>query len=292
MALARRLRKELNKPVVLSYHAKYSYDVERFINASALRRRSRNMVLKSLQTADEVWIPSQAVAAELSRVGYSGGHFVIENGTGINPAEPPSELGAELRTRYNITHSDPVLIFSGRMVWHKNIRLIINALRILYERGFPFKMLFIGDGVDRAAIEDYVSEQKLSGFTHFVGYVDEPENMRAFYALGDLLICPSLTDLAPPSLGEAAACSLPAILVRGSNAAAKVEDSVSGFLCEAIPDSLADTVTSALFDKKQLRRIGTAAKANLYISWDSAAEKMKKRYKIVERLYAERKNIV
>lgn len=276
MILAERLRKKLNKPIVLTYHSKYSYDIDKYANNLFSKRTATERVLKSLNSADEIWLPAPSIATHLRELGYSGGHYVVEHSSNLPSIEIGSDKLSELRTRFSISHADNVLLFVGRMVWHKNIRLLINALDALHSMGIPFKMLFIGEGSDRDAMEDYAADRRLDGLIRFIGQVEELERLCAFYELADLLVFPSLSDNMPPAVIEANAHGLPAVLIDGSDAAYGVEDGVTGFLCAE--RDLAECIANALSDKRRLKKIGAALRSQKRLTWATAVDKMLNRY--------------
>ncbi|MCL2085154.1 MAG: glycosyltransferase, partial [Oscillospiraceae bacterium] len=231
MTLALRMRRKLGKPVILTVHAKYAEELERYTRSPFMRRRALEMMMKHVNAADEVWVSSLSAAQELKRMGYTGGHFHLPKGTDFTVRETESDTISELRTRFSIPYNVPILLYVGRLVWQKNIRGILDALDILRERRQPFCMLFVGDGPDRTAMEDYTAARRLDGLVHFVGRVSDRTLLQAFYSFADLLVFPSLADNGPQVILEAAACSLPALAATGGAASELIEDGVSGFIC-------------------------------------------------------------
>ena len=51
-----------------------------------------------------------------------------------------------------------MLLFVGRMMWYKNLRLMLDALRIYKESGHSFRMFMIGKGTDMRAAEKYAAK--------------------------------------------------------------------------------------------------------------------------------------
>jgi len=278
MVLAEKLRKKLNKPIILSFYAKFSYDIEKYTDNIFSRNMLNKRVLKSLNSADEVWIPTPGVSEYLRDLGYCGGHYVIKYGTDLPNIDISNETLLELKSQFNILNNEAVLLFAGRMVWHKNIKCLINSIDALNSMGVAFKMLFIGDGSDREAMESYVADRRLDGITRFISHVSEPEQLCAFYDLADLLVFPSLSDNTPPAIIEAASRGLPAVVIEDSDAAYDIEDGVTGFTCKA--EDLAECIAKAATDKRRLKRISAALREkNRRAGWDDPAAKMIERYK-------------
>ena len=102
----------------------------------------------------------------------------------------------------------PVFIFVGRLLWYKGIRHILDSLKILDEKNIDFRMMFVGDGADRAEIEAYVDELKLREKVIFTGAIYDREELRVYYTAGDLFFFPSLYDTNGIVVREAAACGV------------------------------------------------------------------------------------
>lgn len=64
------------------------------------------------------------------------------------------------------------------------------------------------------------------------------ELLRAYYSRGDLFLFPSTFDTNGIVVREAAACALPALLVRGSCAAEGIDDGQTGLLMDENAQSL------------------------------------------------------
>ena len=78
---------------------------------------------------------------------------------------------------------------------------------------------------------------------------------------------------------EAAACGLPAVLVRGSCAAEGVTDGQNGFLIAENVASMASLL--ARLGPEEIRQVGRNAQAELYLSWEDAVKNAAARYEVV-----------
>jgi glycosyltransferase involved in cell wall biosynthesis len=82
--------------------------------------------------------------------------------------------------------------FVGRISYHKGIDLLIQAGRMLRERGHRFRLVFCGSGSDEPAFRQQAQEAQLDGYLTWRGGVrhDEvPQEMGQF----DVLVLPSRT---------------------------------------------------------------------------------------------------
>jgi glycosyltransferase involved in cell wall biosynthesis len=95
------------------------------------------------------------------------------------------------RARLPREHTTPLLVFVGRLVTTKGVRLLIEASRILEREGRSFELLVIGDGPERASLEALVCKWHLTSYIHFLGQIPQQE-MAKILAQADFVVVPSL----------------------------------------------------------------------------------------------------
>lgn len=278
--LARQLirPKKYRVPVVLTYHTKYEYDIEKFIHVGRLQKIIKRFIRHNINLADEVWAVSQGAGESLRVMGYHGDFRVMPNGTDFTKGKAAPEQVAELRRIYNIGKDELIFLSVGRMMWYKNIKITLDALDIVKAAGIPFRAVFVGEGADRPAIEQYAHSLGLSDRTVFTGAIYDREKVRAYFSLADLFLFPSTYDTSGLVVKEAAACSCPSLLVAGSCAAEGVVDNDTGLLAAESADSCAERILAALREPGLLERIGRGAADRVYLSWDDAVAMAYKRY--------------
>jgi len=172
----------------------------------------------------------------------------------------------------------PVLLFVGRMMWYKNIGKIIEALGMLHGESFDFRMVFVGDGNDLDGAVRLAESKGLSNKVFFSGRVSDRELLRAYFTRADLFVFPSVYDNAPLVVREAAACSCPSLVVRGSSASEILEDGVNGFFADETPEGIAGVIKAVFSDRAKLDEVTRNAAEQVYISWDAAIEDSIARY--------------
>jgi hypothetical protein len=84
---------------------------------------------------------------------------------------------------------------------------------------------------------------------------------------------------------EAAACSLPTVLIRGSCAAEDTTDGENVFWIEENAQSMAEMLRALGTRFDVMRRVGEGAASQLYISWEQAIARAWARYEIVIERY-------
>lgn len=266
-------------PTVLTYHTKFDVDLEKRITNSAFRKIAMEFVLRNVNAVNEVWVVTTGCGEALRNIGYEGTYRVMENGTDFAKGLAAADQIADLRDQYQLYEDVPVFLFVGRMMWYKNIRLILDSLKLLHEEGQAFRAFFIGDGYDLPDIRQYAYDIGLDLQVTFTGPIRDRECLRTFYSVCDLFLFPSTYDTCGIVVKEAAACDCPSLLIRNSCASEGVIHNVSGFLANETPRSCADAIGAAVSDKTLLKAVGVRAGQDLYLTWEEAVGRAHARYR-------------
>lgn len=276
--LSRLLTQKRDIPVVLTYHTKFDVDIQTRLSGKIPRKIALDFVLSNVNTVDEVWAVSDGAGKNLQSLGYKGDYRVMENGVDFEKGRASAELCEKLKDSFDIPEDVPIFLFVGRMIWYKNLRLILDSLKILHDRKIDFRMIFVGDGFDLADVKKTAFGMGLEEKLFFTGSIADREDLRVFYSMADLFLFPSTYDTNGLVVREAAACSCPSVLVKGSCAAEGVEDGFSGYLTEENSEACAQAILDAIGDSEQLARTGQNAADHVYLSWFDAVKKAYTRY--------------
>lgn len=279
--LAREIQTVCDKPLIMTYHTKFDYDIQRAIKNRLLQEGVIRVMVENISASDEVWVVSEGAGKNLRSLGYKGDYVVMENGVDIEK-RPASEKDVHaLKERYRIPEGIPVFLFVGRMVWYKNQRIILDGLRRFKECGADFRLVMVGDGADLAEMKLYARTIGIDDRCIFTGIIQDREEVRTFYTMADLLLFPSVFDTNGLVVREAAACNTASVLVRGSSAAEGVLGGRNGFLIGENAESLSSLLWSLKGREETVREAGVHAAEELYISWETAVKKAAERYEIV-----------
>ena len=164
----RRVNRIKRIPQILTYHTKYEYDFESRIPFYPLKHRAYGFLLNNIKSADEVWVTSKGTVDSLRRVGFTGDYIIMPNGCDLPISNFSDDDKDIIRRKHNIPFGVPILIFVGRMMWYKNIKIILDACKILKERNVDFRMLMIGTGPDENAIKRYARREMLDSNVIFI----------------------------------------------------------------------------------------------------------------------------
>lgn len=161
-------------------------------------------------------------------------------------------------------------LFVGRLATVKGVPVLLEALAALGSHA-PHLTL-IGDGPERAALEEEATRRGLSDRVSFAGYRSQDEVAEAL-ARADLFILPSFAEGLPVVLMEALAAECCAIATRIAGIPELVEDRVTGRLVppgDAV--ALADTIRDVLADPEAREAMGRAGRARVEAAFNIAHE--------------------
>jgi len=102
---------------------------------------------------------------------------------GVAPSSPLVRLPA--------SRPVPVLVFLGRIVTAKGLRLLLDAARLLRQQNRPIELMVVGDGPERNSLERLVEEWKIGPQVRFLGPLPDSQ-IADLLAAADLLVVPSL----------------------------------------------------------------------------------------------------
>lgn len=274
----RRVVEKKKIPVVLTYHTKYEYDIDRRVPTKPARDFAYKFLLNNINAADEVWVTSEGSSDSLRKLGYQGDYIVMPNGCDLPITNVSADDIAVIKRKHNVPEDVPIFLYSGRMIWYKNIELILDACSKLKRDGKKFKLIMLGFGADETAIKRYIRKSGLKNDVIWTGKILDRQEILSYYGIADILLFPSVFDTNGLVVREAAACATPSLLVHGSCAAEGIDDGKTGFLCMESAHSVAVTLAKIMDNKELLRKVGKQAQSDIYISWEDSVQKAYKRY--------------
>lgn len=283
--LARKLRQIVDAPVVLTYHTKFDIDIANIVRSRALQEGSKRILLENINACDEIWTVSRGAGENLRSLGYEGDAFVMPNGVDLPRGRVSQSKIHAVTDRFDLPRDVPVYLFVGRIMWYKGLRLLLDALARLHAHGQDFRMVFVGQGGDYDQVTAYAHSLGLGQQCIFTGPVQSRETLRCWYCRADLFLFPSTFDTNGLVVREAAACALPAVLIRGSCAAEDVTDGQNGFLVEETSESLYQCLLTLSQAPQLAAAVGENAQKELYLSWEDGVSLAAKRYEVVMERY-------
>ncbi len=145
-------------------------------------------------------------------------------------------------------------IFVGKLMKRKRPFDILKAVASL-DNKIELNLLFVGDGEDKGALEEYVKENDIKNI-HFFGFKNQSE-LPDYYVASDVLVLSSEFDPSPKQLNEAMNFGLALIVSSGVGTAPDlVKESGSGLIYKTGDvDALARCMEKFATDPALLERI-------------------------------------
>lgn len=177
---------------------------------------------------------------------------VIPNGVAAARFAPPSETDrAASRLALGVATGQPVVLYLGALSPEKDATAALEAVAKLPEG----QLLVVGDGLERASLEDLAS-RLAPGRVRFTGAVADAT---IALAAADVVVLPSRTEGIPAVAIEAGLCGLPVVATDVGGVSEVVRHGETGFLCR--PGDIA--AMTALLGQAIARRdeLGVRARA-------------------------------
>ena len=172
------------------------------------------------------------------------------------------------------TNTPPVMTVVAGLRDYKGHRYLLDAHRILEERGLAAELDLVGDGPLREELESMVRGSAIERRVRFHGARPVDEAIK-IVAGSDLFVMPSIVmdngrkDGIPVALMEAMALGVPVISTRVSGIPELVEHNVTGLLAdERDPVGLADAIERILTDRELRDRLADAGRQRVVEQFD------------------------
>jgi glycosyltransferase involved in cell wall biosynthesis len=169
----------------------------------------------------QYWIENCRINSRISKYIYNG--IDVDY---FNECNDNTQL--HVRSKYNISKGDIVIGSVAALRREKNQEDIIKAATILRKKGYPVKILLVGDGVRRAILED--TARSCGIFEHF-SITGFQEDVRPFVSAMDcFVISSSHIETFSMAALEAMALGKSIVMTDIGGASEIVREGVNGFL--------------------------------------------------------------
>lgn len=280
---ALRIAKTQKVPIVASFHSKYREDFEQSVHCKYIAKIMTTHIMRFYEKADEVWIPQASVEEIIREYGFRGKIEVVANGNDYDSKDPIEPIRNQARLDLKIAEHEIVFLFVGQIVWEKNIRMIVESLRLIND--LPFKMYFVGSGYASENLKQLVAESGLSNKIILTGTISDRNQLKQYYAAADLFLFPSTYDTWAIVIHEAAALQTPSLLVTDSTIAKIITNNTDGFLCANHALSVATRLRELILNPFLLKRAGLKASKTINRSWESVSDEVLDRYQHLSSRY-------
>lgn len=167
-------------------------------------------------------------------------------------------------TQENVRKNDvPRILFLSNLLIDKGVLILLDACRILKDRGYIFQCDFVGGETADMDAERFKQECVQRGITDCVIYNGRKygDEKLAFFKKADLFVLPTFNECFPLVLLEAMEQGLPCISSAIGGTPEIVDEGKTGFLvpCREV-DPLAERIGILLKDEALRKRLGEAGR--------------------------------
>jgi glycosyltransferase involved in cell wall biosynthesis len=224
------LGKRYNIPVVFTNHTRYDLAARYYAPfvPEGLSRAFLEAYLPDFAgQCDLVVVPSRGGEQALQEMGVTCPIKVVPNGVDVarfrNPIAPLSkrDLGLPDHALTAIT--------VGRLGPEKNLSFLLRAFSYVADEVPDLHLILIGDGPNKASLEEIVHLRRLSSRVHLVGEVPY-EEIPNWLAMGDFFAFSSVSESHPLAVLEALAAGLPVLGIPCPGVEDTIEHGLNG-LC-------------------------------------------------------------
>jgi glycosyltransferase involved in cell wall biosynthesis len=206
-------------------------------------------------------------------------------GLGNRPIEVvPNGIECEVINRIRPEGPESDVIYMGRLIEHKNLSTLLDAIHLLVESSPSLKCFIVGDGPDREKLAARSSALGLERNVAFWGFIPNQQDLFALMKMSKVFVFPSTREGFGRSVMEAQACGLPAVVVDAPESASPflIRDGGNGLVCQNDAASLAAALRSLLEDPARRQRMAEEAlvEAARY-DWSNVVERIEGVYRRV-----------
>jgi len=230
--MALQLAKHYGVPVVYTYHTEYDLCSENFLKIVPYRikRDILHWSVKSfIEQVDLVISPATSLTAKWVADVPGLPIATIPSGLPLMPTVRQSRT--RLREMWGYANNDVVMLSVCRLSSEKNLNVLIRAVTHLPRR---FKLLIVGDGSERKALEETVHRLSVSKRVCFAGKI-EHDQLGQFYTLADLFVHTSVVETQGLTFLEALSFGLPVVAIRSQAATTWVTPQVGELSANTAP---------------------------------------------------------
>ena len=163
-----------------------------------------------------------------------------------------------------MTEMAPRILFLSNMIRSKGVSVLIEACRLLKERGVVCHCSLVGAlsaDYPGDSLADEIHRQGVDGRVTYDGPAFGEDKWAAF-AKADIFVHPTLDDAFPLVILEAMGTGLPIVTTEEGGIPDMVRDGVDGLICpKGTPDALADALGKLLADAGLRFKMGENGKA-------------------------------
>jgi 1,2-diacylglycerol 3-alpha-glucosyltransferase len=248
---------DLRVPLVFTFHTRYDEYAQSYVPivAGLASKVAEELVKRYMRQCTHIVAPTPAIRDLILR------EYPIETPVSVVPSPVDltryQDLNAKrIRGEFGLDEYE-LLLYMGRVAKEKGLDFLIRAFAKVAAERSQARLLIVGDGPYRRALEDLVQRLGLSHKVIFIGEVPH-EEIPDYASAADLFVFSSVTDTQGLVLVEAMAAGVPVVAVEAPGPIDVLAEG-GGVLVPTKEDSFVEAVLSLLVDESRREEMGEEA---------------------------------
>ncbi|HSO08188.1 MAG TPA: glycosyltransferase family 1 protein [Pelomicrobium sp.] len=251
----------LKLPVMTGFHTNF-HTYTAYYGVAWLRKSILGYLRKFHNRAGATLVPTHEMLEQLAAEGFQRLR-VVSRGVDVE-LFGPARRRRDLRKSWGVGDDDLAVIHVGRLAAEKNLPLVLRAFNAVKTRNPSARLVLVGDGPERRALEAGSPQHVYAGMRTGVDLAEH-------YASGDLFLFPSLTETYGNVTVEAMASGLAVVAFDYAAAREHIRHGENGLVaaCDDA-DRFVSLAAELAADPQQRRFLGESARATaLPLSWNN-----------------------
>jgi len=253
--------RKLQLPMTSSFHTNFQ-SYSRHYGLGLLKAPIESYLRKLHNRTQTTMVPTRDLVLDLQKRGYQNVKL-LSRGVASDLFSPDKRSPA-LRSSWGVGDDDLVVLLVGRLAKEKNVGLVITAFRAIQRQQPRAKLVFVGDGPLREALQLTCPDAIFAG-------VRKGEDLAAHYASGDLFLFSSLTETFGNVVPEALASGLALVSYASAAAQELITSGLNGMLVPADDElKFVNTAVAVAQDTELRQRLQRAARPSVaHLAWEA-----------------------
>lgn len=167
-------------------------------------------------------VPTQAMKEELINFGLDSKNMELWP-RGLDKTVFNHTKGCKKNIQSITQNNKYNLLFASRLVWEKNLQLLINLNKLIQSKSLPYNIVIAGNGPAEKELKVKMPD------AFYLGNLSQ-NKLSEIYASSDVFVFPSVSETFGNVVIEAMACGLPCVIANGGGSKAFIDHGVNGFL--------------------------------------------------------------
>lgn len=229
----------------------------------------RTFTRMALNRAKKVLALSQALSKETAQLGVTAEKIaVVPNGVDTSKFIASNEIERE-----------PVILYVGSLIDRKGVRYLIEAFHQVHKQYPDYRLVIVGEGVDKNALSELVDQMQLNEKVLFTGPQTQ-EQVRFWMQRSKVFALPSLEEGQGVVVLEALACGTPCVGTQVGGIPDMLIPEVGVLVPPKDPTALAQAICGMLSDPFAWERMSESSRhrAQTFYDWSRIAARIVKIY--------------